>query len=143
MAFENCYVCLTKQEIEKQVDSLDLKHLAPEIAEEIEGELEENHTKQVILFEHQNFKQNALLILAYISLCKQQWPKTIKLCQELLAMPKLTDENGYTASMYLVEAYLETEKFKEALEVSVNRWLKLGQKGLPVRCRDSLGTFPT
>jgi hypothetical protein len=47
-------------------------------------------------------------MLAYISLCKQQYPKTIKQCNELLQFPKLTEDNGYIASMFLVEAYLET-----------------------------------
>lgn len=92
MAFENCYVCLTKREIERQVDALDFKkQLFPEFAEDVEAEFEENHTKQMLLFEYYNFKQSTLLLLAYISVCKQQWSKTIKLCQELLNMPKLTD----------------------------------------------------
>jgi hypothetical protein len=106
----------------------------------LEAEQEECHTKELLQFEHNNFKQSCLLMLSYISLCKQQYPKTIKQCSELLQLPKLSDENGYIASMYLVEAYLETERYKEAIDISLNKWLKLGQRNpAPMRCRDSLG----
>lgn len=105
----------------------------------MEAEQEECHTKELLQFEHNNFKQSCLLMLSYISLCKQQYPKTIKQCSELLQLPKLSDENGYIASMYLVEAYLETERYKEAIDISLNKWLKLGQRNpAPMRCRDSL-----
>ena len=41
--------------------------------------------------------------------------------------------------MYLVEAYLETERYKEAIDISLSKWLKLGQRSpVPIRCRDSL-----
>jgi hypothetical protein len=105
-AFENCYVCLTRIDAEKVVDGVEFGSISQEVG--AEAEQEELHTKQVLIADYYNFKQSSLLILAYISLCKQQYPKTIKYCQELLHMPKLTDDNAYIASMYLVEAFLET-----------------------------------
>lgn len=78
--------------------------------------------------EHNSYKQSILIVLAYISLCKEQYSKTIKLCQEILALSEISEENGYTASMYLMESYLETEHTKEAIEISDNKFLKLGLK---------------